>query len=213
MNLLILTIGLLSQVCFSIRVIIQWFMSEKKKEVLSPTLFWVFSLMGSYLMFYYGWLRDDFSIIVGQFISFYIYIGNLKLKDVWGRVPLILRFILIITPPVIGLLCVYNDGKPFIDSFLKNEAIPVWLIVLGIVGQVVFTFRFVYQWIYSSRTHISSLPPAFWWISLAGSSIIVMYGVIRYDPILILGQSFGFASYIRNLMIGCKSKKMEKEIL
>ena len=82
MSILIFCIGLLAQACFSARILIQWFLSEKKHEVISPTLFWVFSLIGSYLMFYYGWLRNDFSIIVGQFISFYIYIGNLRL----GRV-------------------------------------------------------------------------------------------------------------------------------
>ena len=71
MSILIFCIGLLAQACFSARILIQWFLSEKKHEVISPTLFWVFSLIGSYLMFYYGWLRNDFSIIVGQFISFY----------------------------------------------------------------------------------------------------------------------------------------------
>lgn len=87
MSILIFCIGLLAQACFSARILIQWFLSEKKHEVISPTLFWVFSLIGSYLMFYYGWLRNDFSIIVGQFISFYIYIGNLRLKGVWRRIP------------------------------------------------------------------------------------------------------------------------------
>ena len=78
MSILIFCIGLLAQACFSARILIQWFLSEKKHEVISPTLFWVFSLIGSYLMFYYGWLRNDFSIIVGQFISFYIYIFILQ---------------------------------------------------------------------------------------------------------------------------------------
>lgn len=60
MSILIFCIGLLAQACFSARILIQWFLSEKKHEVISPTLFWVFSLIGSYLMFYYGWLRNDF---------------------------------------------------------------------------------------------------------------------------------------------------------
>ena len=55
MSILIFCIGLLAQACFSARILIQWFLSEKKHEVISPTLFWVVSLIGSYLMFYYGW--------------------------------------------------------------------------------------------------------------------------------------------------------------
>lgn len=206
MSLLVLSIGLLAQTCFSARILIQWLLSEKRHEVISPTLFWVFSLAGSCLMFYYGWLRDDFSIIVGQFISFYIYAGNLRLKGVWDRIPSIFRWLLLLTP-MMAAAGTLHDGQYFVENFFRNEDVPLWLVTFGTAGQVVFTFRFVYQWFYSSRKHESALPPTFWWISLTGSCIIVIYGVLRHDPVLILGQSFGFVSYIRNLMIGYKSKK------
>ena len=181
----------------------------KEHEVISPTLFWVFSLIGSYLMFYYGWLRNDFSIIVGQFISFYIYIGNLRLKGVWRRIPVLFRILLAVTP-LLAAIGTLQDSSHFVENFLKNEDIPVWLIVFGTAGQFIFTFRFIYQWIYSSRKQVSALPPTFWVISLVGSCMIVIYGVLRHDPILILGQSFGFLSYIRNLMIGHKSQKIKE---
>ena len=77
-------IGLVAQGFFSARILVQWLLSERSRKVLSPTVFWVFSLVGSAFMFYYGWLRDDFSIIFGQFLSFYIYIVNLHYKG--GRV-------------------------------------------------------------------------------------------------------------------------------
>lgn len=70
MSILIFCIGLLAQACFSARILIQWFLSEKKHEVISPTLFWVFSLIGSYLMFYYGWLRNDFLSLWGSSFRF-----------------------------------------------------------------------------------------------------------------------------------------------
>ena len=209
MSILIFCIGLLAQACFSARILIQWFLSEKKHEVISPTLFWVFSLIGSYLMFYYGWLRNDFSIIVGQLISFYIYIGNLRLKGVWRRIPVLFRILLAVTP-LLAAIGTLQDSSHFVENFLKNEDIPVWLIVFGTAGQFIFTFRFIYQWIYSSRKQVSALPPTFWVISLVGSCMIVIYGVLRHDPILILGQSFGFLSYIRNLMIGHKSQKIKE---
>lgn len=209
MSLIVILIGLLAQVFFSLRILIQWFLSEKRHEVLSPTLFWVFSLLGSYLMFYYGWLRDDFSIIVGQFISFYIYIGNLSLKGFWKKIPLLLRLLIILTPPIILTIYSLNDGESFVNVFLRNENIPLWLVIFGTIGQLTFTFRFVYQWFYSIRKKESLLPPTFWWISLSGSVIIVSYALMRQDPILILGQSFGCVSYIRNLMIGRNSTNKE----
>ena len=71
----------------------------------------------------------------------------------------------------------------------------------------IFTLRFVYQYFYSQRKHQSALPAGFWVISLIGSGAIIAYGLFRRDPVLILGQSFGFVAYIRNLMIGFKERK------
>ena len=90
-------------------------------------------------------------------------------------------------------------------GFLQNEAVPLWLLVFGSIGQVLFTCRFIYQWWYS-RQHggESVLPAGFWWLSLVGSLTVVSYGLIRQDIVLIVGQSFGLVAYIRNLMIGRK---------
>ena len=79
----IYVIGLIAQLFFSGRMMVQWILSEKNKEIVSPTLYWVFSLIGSYLLCIYGWLRDDFSIILGQFISFYIYIWNILYEIIY----------------------------------------------------------------------------------------------------------------------------------
>jgi len=56
-----------------------------------------------------------------------------------------------------------------------------------------------------------TLPVGFWAISLFGSSVIIAYGIFRLDPVLILGQSFGFVAYIRNLVIGFKEKKSDEK--
>ena len=67
-------IGFLAQIFFSARILVQWILSEKAKEIVSPSIFWVLSIAGSYLLFIYGWCRDDFSIILGQIISFLLYL-------------------------------------------------------------------------------------------------------------------------------------------
>ena len=58
---MIFVIGFLAQICFSARIILQWILSEKAKKVVSPSIFWKLSLIGAYLLFIYGWLRNDFS--------------------------------------------------------------------------------------------------------------------------------------------------------
>ena len=120
-------IGLIAQVFFSARMLVQWILSEKQKRVVSPVLYWLFSLIGAYLLCVYGWLRNDFSIILGQFISFYIYIWNLNDKGMWHRIPTLLRVVLGLTP-IVAALFVLNDFSAFVDSFFKDEDIPVWLI-------------------------------------------------------------------------------------
>ena len=132
-----LAIGFLAQAFFSARILVQWILSERARRVLSPTVFWVLSLMGVYLLCIYGWLRDDFAIILGQFVSYYIYLWNLKMKGVWLHLARFLRFILLFTPLVAIGFVMENIGE-FADRFLHNDEVAPWLLLFGTVGQVLF---------------------------------------------------------------------------
>ena len=199
-------IGFLAQIFFSARILTQWILSEKAKKVVSPPIFWALSIMGSYLLFLYGWFRDDFSIILGQIISYYIYIWNLNAQQVWKKIPSWIRIILVFTPIIAcGWLWMQSDN--FVAQFLQNENIPLWLLIFGSAGQIIFTLRFIYQWLYSYKKHESTLPIGFWVISLTGSFIIVCYGIFRMDPVLILGQSVGFIAYTRNIILSINQRK------
>ena len=123
-------IGFLAQIFFSARILVQWILSEKAKEIVSPSIFWVLSIAGSYLLFIYGWCRDDFSIILGQIISYYIYIWNLNAKGIWRNINILLRIILFITP-VAACAFLLESPEQFISQFFKNEDIPIWLLVFG----------------------------------------------------------------------------------
>jgi len=209
---MIYILGFISQVLFFTRTLIQWVLSERAKKVLSPTIYWVLSIVASYLFVIYGWFRNDFAILLGQLISYYIYIWNLNETGVWKRINRFLRSILIVTP-IVAIVFVIQNGHYFIENFFTNEKIPVWLIIFGTLGQILFSLRFVYQWIYSMSKNESLLPIGFWLISLLGSGIIAIYGILRVDPILILGQSVGFIAYTRNIIIYKKelTKKSQSE--
>ena len=73
-----------------------------------------------------------------------------------------------------------------------------WLLV-GITAQLLFSARMLVQWIASERQRRSIVPPVFWWISIGGAMILLAYGIREREPIIILGQSFGFVVYARNL--------------
>ncbi len=197
---IIYSIGFLAQILFSSRLIVQWLTSEKQKKVTTPVLFWTLSLVASFLLFVYGYLRDDFAIMLGQILTYFIYIRNLQLQKQWNKVPKIFRGFLFIFPILIGLYY-FNNNVIDVDNLFRNEAIPLWLLILGIISQVVFTLRFVYQWIYSEKKKESSLPFGFWLLSLIGSLLILCYAIIRRDPVLFVGHILGATIYIRNLML------------
>ena len=200
-SIVVISIGFLAQLFFSARILVQWILSERAKQVLSPSLFWIFSVAGAYLLCLYGWLRNDFAIVLGQFVSYYVYLWNLKKKGVWINIPVLLKGVLLLTP-LIAIGFVANNAEAFVEDFFRNEDIPLWLIFYGSAGQILFTLRFVYQFYYSYRKKQSVLPAGFWLISLVGSLLIISYGCLRSDIVLIVGQSFGLVAYIRNLWIG-----------
>jgi len=76
----------------------------------------------------------------------------------------------------------------------------MWM-ALGLAGQVVFGGRFLVQWVASERAGRSVIPHVFWYMSIIGSAILLAYAIDKRDPVFILGQSAGFAVYMRNLYL------------
>lgn len=207
-SVLVTLVGFAAQLFFFGRTLLQWALAEKFRKLISPAIYWVLSLLGSYLMCLYGWLRDDFAIVLGQFVSYYVYIWNLRAKGILGKLPAAARWVLILTP-VVAIAVVARHFEAFVGRFLAGD-VPLWLVLFGSAGQILFTLRFVYQFIVSRRHHISLLPTTFWRISLAGSLTIVAYGLLRADPVLIVGQAVGIVAYSRNIYIGVRRERLEK---
>ena len=74
-------------------------------------------------------------------------------------------------------------------------------ILLGFAGQLLFSCRFLVQWIASERQSRSVLPVAFWYFSLAGGACLLAYAIHREDVVFIVGQAAGILMYARNLSL------------
>lgn len=74
-------------------------------------------------------------------------------------------------------------------------------ILLGFLAQGMFTMRFVVQWLASERAKRSVVPVAFWFFSLGGGALLLIYAIQRQDPVFIAGQGLGLFIYIRNLWL------------
>ncbi len=207
-NIWIYSLGLLAQGLFSARMLVQWVLSERARKVVNPSVFWVLSLTASLIFFIYGWLREDFALMLGQVIGYYAYIWNMGAKGLWNRIgkwktPVIT---LLMAVPVAALCHMAADWSNVADTLFRNGDIPRSLLFFGTAGQIVFSLRFLYQAIFSARRGESLLPAGFWIISIAGSAAILAYGIIRRDPEVILVQGFRLVTYTRNLML-CYRKK------
>jgi len=203
---LIYAIGFGAQLLFSARMIIQLFLSEKAGKSLSPTIYWQLSLLASLLMLSYGIFRLDFAIVFGQFLLFYIYIRNLQLKNNWTKFPKLSRFIIPLLP-IAGLGFMVLSGNFAIDSLFKNKDVSQSLLIWGVIAQLVFIFRFIFQWFESETRKESILSTKFWLISLCGSLMILSYAILRKDPVLFIGQLVGACVYSRNIYLGMRPKK------
>ncbi len=82
-----------------------------------------------------------------------------------------------------------------------------WL-VIGFLGQFMFSLRFLVQWFVSEKRKESVVPLSFWYFSLIGGLILLSYAIYRRDPVFILGQGAGVIVYLRNLMLIYKKRKI-----
>ncbi len=76
-----------------------------------------------------------------------------------------------------------------------------FVVLIGLAGQLLFSARFLVQWVASERAGRSVMPVAFWYFSLAGGLVLLAYALYRADPVFILGQGAGTFIYLRNLML------------
>jgi lipid-A-disaccharide synthase-like uncharacterized protein len=92
----------------------------------------------------------------------------------------------------------------FYDAFVAK--FDFWL-VFGIVAQLLFGARFIVQWITSERAGKSVIPFAFWMFSMGGGLMTLVYGIVRREPVIILGQGLSTVIYVRNIMLIMKERK------
>ncbi len=192
-------VGFAGMVVYGLRIIIQWYLSEKAHKVESPGSYWVLSSVGAVIIYIYGWLRKDFSILFGESVGYYIYMWNIKILGLYKKVPKAVIVLQALFPlAILGLII--KDLPTFKQTFLNQSEMPIALLVYGMMGQFVYEIRSVYQLIYSYRLQKSVLPLGHWVLAVIGSLMIISYGIIRHDWVLAIGQ-FSIVFSIRNLIL------------
>jgi lipid-A-disaccharide synthase-like uncharacterized protein len=88
----------------------------------------------------------------------------------------------------------------------------IWLSV-GILGQLLFTSRFIVQWLSSEHAGKSVVPVMFWYLSLLGGVTLFVYALHRQEPVFVVGQSFGVFIYLRNLVLIYRERILARQVV
>ena len=102
----------------------------------------------------------------------------------------------------------HDLGVYFYDIVINR--FDLWA-AFGVLAQFVFGARFIVQWIASEKAEKSVIPMGFWFLSITGGLMTLIYGFARRDIVIILGQAFSIFIYIRNLMLIAKEAKKKAE--
>jgi len=84
-------------------------------------------------------------------------------------------------------------------------------VLFGFLGQAIFAARFIVQWIMSEKKRESYVPIAFWYLSICGGIVLLIYAIYKKDPVFMLGQASGLIVYVRNLMLIVNKKNSKRD--
>ena len=105
--------------------------------------------------------------------------------------------VLSIGSALIGLL-------PFLPASIGQQPEQL-MVIIGFAGQGLFAMRFIIKWLTSEKQARSVIPLAFWYFSIGGGAVLLLYALWRKDPVIICGQGLGLFIYVRNLYLISKS--------
>lgn len=192
--------GFAGQVLFFMRFILQWLFTERYKKSAVPISFWYFSIVGSFMLLTYSVLIKDPIFILGQSTGAIIYLRNISLiykergtrsRDFGFKMVLML----LVYFAFVGAAAYFYPEVPRKDEVTYTG----FVFGIGLVAQSMFFLRFLVQWLYSEKHKKSVFPVVFWYFSMAGSFLLLIYSVMVHDAVFIAGQSVGLLIYFRNL--------------
>jgi lipid-A-disaccharide synthase-like uncharacterized protein len=206
-------LGFISAFLFGIRFVIQWIESEKAHDSIASASFWHLSLTGNFLLMIHSFIQIQYPICLVQSCHAVISWRNLNLlptnKTPYSFSTVIFLFIIAIFSTSFAFVIQDNIMGTKMDWFRVPQApwqtsLPsvsfLWHII-GTFGYLVFSSRFWVQWWLVEKSQVSQLPPIFWYLSLLGAILSIVYFIRIEDSVNLIGPLLGLIPYIRNLML------------
>ncbi|MCC5831823.1 MAG: lipid-A-disaccharide synthase [Chlamydiales bacterium] len=198
-------LGLIANLLFGVRFFLQWIQSEKRGESMVTPLFWVISLIANGIMCLHAFIQLQYPVCLIQSLNAVIAWRNLNLM---AKRPLSIKktvAVMALTALAVSLLFIREKvwmRPPTMPwNGIHASRPPLTWHLIGIAGMFLFASRFWIQWWQAEKRGKSYLGIPFWWTSLAGALLSLLYFIRLNDPVNILGYGIGLLPYIRNLML------------
>lgn len=205
--------GFLAQLAFGLRFAIQWLKSERDKQSVTPPIFWYVSLAGNLLMALHSLIQLHFPLSVVQLLNAVLSWRNLNLlqpKEKQRSFQFVLGLFLV----VIVACCLFFSFQPLATSWITTpQAFDLsWgFHLFGLFGIACFALRFWIQWWQAEKRQEATLTEPFWWISLCGAALCLIYFFILNDWVNFIGPILSLVPYTRNLILIKKMKLPTKQ--
>ncbi|MGK5594738.1 MAG: lipid-A-disaccharide synthase N-terminal domain-containing protein [Parachlamydiaceae bacterium] len=202
--------GFISSIAFTLRFLVQWIYSESKQKSTPTRSFWVLSLIGNITLMIHSGIQIQYPICLIQAFNGVIAIRNLNLmgerEKVWSlkTTVLLLAAAFVLTTFGFYLSSPLHWIRVPIHRFAflaPSFTFSLFWHLLGALGVFLFAIRFWIQWIDAERNQKSTLSESFWWLSILGASLSLLYFFFLGDFVNLLGPLFGIFPYIRNLIL------------
>ena len=192
----LIALGLSGQVLFALRGLVQWAASERARRSVVPPAYWWMTVAAALILSIYAALRGDPILVVGPLVSLGLGLRNLSIQA-GARGGISRRAVLPVAIGLTGTLLVATA----VESLRRGADLPLGWVVLGLVGQALWTSRFVVQWWTSEVRGESVLSRGFWWLTITGSLLLAAYALLRRDWVFLLAYGFSPVPAARNLVL------------
>ncbi len=219
---LLYPLGFLSSLAFGSRFLLQWMTSEYYQKSVVTKLFWKLSLIGNILLTIHAFIQIQYHVCLIQACNSVISWRNLNLMQekadqfkLHTVLAILVTSVLTVTTLFWLQTADFSGSQWFRVPTNSWQQIPVkvnnfWHF-LGFIGVALFGTRFWVQWWYAEQEHLSYLGLPFWWMSLVGGVLSLIYFAHLGDLVNLIGPGLGLIPYIRNLMLINKNKKLTKQ--
>lgn len=207
-------LGILSNIAFMSRFLLQWRESEKAGKPVVSKNFWTISLFGNLTLLLHSLIQLQYHVAFTQTCNSVISWRNLDLMNhskkqlrTWKFVALLILLSLSITTSIFfAQAALFNLPLEWFRSPTTPwQQTPVqiawqWHLV-GFAGLTMFASRFWIQWWMAEKEQRSYLGLQFWWMSFLGAVFSLIYFYILHDYANMVGPAFGLIPYLRNIML------------